>query len=240
MADALVCNTILKSKALQQYIYDVSTKGREHKQLKEIREATCKKYDWEAMMGVPPDEGLFLSILLKLMNAKKTLEIGVFTGYSLLTTALALPHDGKITAVDPSREAYEVGLPFIREAGVDHKIDFIESEALPVLDELLKNGEQFDFVFVDADKPNYKNYHEKLVKLVKLGGAIAYDNTLWLGAVVDKEEDIKARSHITNMEGFLGCRRAMIDLNISLASDPRIEISQISIGDGVTLCRRIV
>ncbi|KAK1349230.1 Caffeoyl-CoA O-methyltransferase [Heracleum sosnowskyi] len=207
MADALVCKTVIKNEALQQYIFDVSTKGREHKLLKEIREASFEKYSSNAIMGVLPDEGLFLSILLKLMNAKKTLEIGVFTGYSLLTTALALPDDGKIIAVDPSREAYEVGLPFIREAGVEHKITFVESEAFPVLDELLEKGEQFDFVFVDADKENYKNYHEKLLKLVKLGGAIA---------------------------------RAIMDLNSSLASDPRIEISQVPIGDGVTLCRRII
>lgn len=240
MADQLVCKTILKSEALQQYIYDVSAKGREHKLLKEIREATFKKYSWKALMGVAPDEGLFLSILLKLMNAKKTLEIGVFTGYSLLTTALALPDDGKIIAIDPSREAYEVGLPFIREAGVEHKINYIESAALPVLDELLKKGEQFDFVFVDADKPNYKNYHEKLLKLVKLGGAIAYDNTLWLGSVADKEEDVKSVAETFNLEEFISSRRAIIELNSSLASDPRIEISQISIGDGVTLCRRIV
>ncbi|KAL8157640.1 hypothetical protein AgCh_002373 [Apium graveolens] len=189
-------------------------------------------------MAVSPDQGLFLSILLKLMNAKKTLEIGVFTGYSLLTTALALPDDGKIIAVDPKREAYEIGLPFIREAGVAHKINYIESEAFPVLDELLKNGEQFDFVFVDADKPNYKKYHEKLLKLVKLGGAIAYDNTLWFGTVADKEEDDLVET--TYWKGFTESKHAIMDLNSSLASDPRIEVSQISIGDGVTLCRRIV
>lgn len=105
-------------------------------------------------MGVPPDEGLFLSMLLKLMNAKKTLEIGVFTGYSLLVTALALPHDGQTVAIDPNREAYEVGLPFIQEAGVEHKINYIQSDAIAALNEILNNGEQhntFDFVFVDAD-----------------------------------------------------------------------------------------
>lgn len=102
-------------------------------------------------------------------------------------------------------------------------------------------GEQFDFVFVDADKPNYKNYHEKVINLVRLGGAIAYDNTLWFGSVAETEEDvIKSATDTNNLSGFLGCRRDLVDLNSSLASDPRIEISQISIGDGVTLCRRII
>ncbi|TKY60799.1 caffeoyl-CoA O-methyltransferase [Spatholobus suberectus] len=133
--------------------------------------------------------------LLKLSNANKTIEVGVFTGYSLLLTALAIPDDGKIMALDPDRKAYEIGLPFIKKAGAEHKIDFIESPALPVLDKLLEdesmilllsrychnnpsNKETFDFAFVDADKDNYWNYHERLLKLVKIGGLIIYDNTL--------------------------------------------------------------
>ncbi|XP_028104902.1 putative caffeoyl-CoA O-methyltransferase At1g67980 isoform X1 [Camellia sinensis] len=95
MADNIVLKTILKSEALQKYILDTSAYPREHEQLKRLRDATFKKYGDRAELSVPPDEGLFLSMLLKLMNAKKTLEIGVFTGYSLLTTALALPHDGQ-------------------------------------------------------------------------------------------------------------------------------------------------
>uniref|UniRef100_A0A175YHR8 Uncharacterized protein n=1 Tax=Daucus carota subsp. sativus TaxID=79200 RepID=A0A175YHR8_DAUCS len=218
-----------------QYIFDVSTKGREHEQLKNIREATFKKYSTRLVMAVPPDEGLFLSILIKLMNAKKTLEIGVFTGYSLLTTALALPRDGQIVAIDPDREAYEVGLPFIREAGVEHKINFIHSEAFPALAKLQKNGEQFDFIFVDADKDNYKKYHDQVIKMVKVGGVIAYDNTLWLGTVAGEEN-----GHGSLSQGALVTRDNIVDFNSNLALDSRIEISQISIGDGVTLCRRIL
>ncbi|XP_043702578.1 putative caffeoyl-CoA O-methyltransferase At1g67980 isoform X2 [Telopea speciosissima] len=227
---------ILQSEALQEYILKTSSYPREHEQLKEIREVTIQKYGFASIMQVPVDEGLFLSMLLKIINAKKALELGVFTGYSLLTTALALPDDGKVTAIDPDREAYETGLPLIRKAGVEHKINFINSNALSVLDEMLDNGgehgmEYFDFAFVDADKPNYINYHKRLMKIVKIGGLIAYDNTLWNGSVAVDEED----AH----EFLKDSRRAIMDFNSYLASDPHIEISQISIGDGVTLCRRI-
>ncbi|KAL7260200.1 hypothetical protein ACSBR1_005963 [Camellia fascicularis] len=236
MADNIVLKTILQSEALQKYILDTSAYPREHEQLKWLRDATFKKYGNRAELSVPPDEGLFLSMLLKLMNAKKTLEIGVFTGYSLLTTALALPHDGQIVAIDPNREAFEVGLPFIQKAGVEHKINFIESDAISVLNEMLsdegKLKMEFDFVFVDADKPNNINYHEQAIKLVKVGGVIAYDNTLYRGSVVNNEEEVPER--------FRANQKPIIELNKHLASDPRIEIAQISIGDGVTLCRRIL
>ncbi|XP_043715794.1 putative caffeoyl-CoA O-methyltransferase At1g67980 isoform X1 [Telopea speciosissima] len=224
---------ILQSEALHQYILETSAYPREHELLKEIREVTIKKYGIWSDMLVPADEGQFLSMLLKIINAKNTLELGVFTGYSLLTTALALPNDAKITAIDKDREAYETGLPFIRKAGVKHKINFINSNALTVLDEMLNNNgmELFDFAFVDADKPNYIHYHERLMKLVKIGGVIAYDNTLWYGSVAVDEE----KTH----EKGKTYRRAIMDLNTYLASDPNIELSQISIGDGVTLCRRL-
>ncbi|CAI9785082.1 unnamed protein product [Fraxinus pennsylvanica] len=143
-------------------------------------------------MNVPADEGQFISLLLKVMNAKKTIEVGVFTGYSLLSTALALPDDAKIVAIDPNLEAYETGLPYIEKAGVAHKIQFIESDAMTTLKEFLSNGEEgsFDFAFVDADKENYINYHEELLKLVKIGGVIAYDNTLWAGTVALSEDEV--------------------------------------------------
>ncbi|ONK77244.1 uncharacterized protein A4U43_C02F4560 [Asparagus officinalis] len=131
-----VQKNLLQSDALHEYILKTSVYPREHELLKGLREETNKKHPW-SLMGAPPEEGLLLSMLLKFMNAKKTIEIGVFTGYSLLTTALALPKDGKITAIDPDRKAYEMGLPFIQKAGVEHKIEYIESKALPVLDKML-------------------------------------------------------------------------------------------------------
>ncbi|XP_024008691.1 putative caffeoyl-CoA O-methyltransferase At1g67980 isoform X2 [Eutrema salsugineum] len=222
---------ILKNEALKKYIFETTAYPREHEQLKKLREATVHKSEME----VPVDEGLFLSMLIKMMNAKNTLELGVFTGYSLLTTAFALPEDGHITAIDIDKEAYEVGLEFIKNAGVDHKINFIQSDGLQALDKMLSENPkpEFDFAFVDADKPNYANVHERLLKLVKVGGIIAFDNTLWFGFVAEEgEENVPEHMRVN--------RKALMDLNKRLASDARIELSQVSIGDGVTLCRRLV
>ncbi|KAM5568199.1 flavonoid 3',5'-methyltransferase [Rosa sericea] len=225
---------LLKSPALLKYIFERSCFPREHEQLKELREATVEKYRFWSIMNVPVDEGLLLSLLLKMMNAKKTLELGVFTGYSLLSTALALPADGKIKAVDPDKVAYEVGLPFIQKAGVEHKIDFVHSDAFSALNDHVNNGKEegsFDFAFVDADKNNYIKYHEQLLKLVKVGGIIAYDNTLWFGSVAEPEEMVA--------EPLRKGRNEFIKLNDFLAADSRIEVALVSIGDGLTLCRRL-
>ncbi|KAG8637568.1 hypothetical protein MANES_15G136400v8 [Manihot esculenta] len=257
---------ILKNNALMKYVFDTSAYPREHKELKNLREATEKRYGNDSRMAVPVDEGQFLSMLVKIMNAKKTLEIGVFTGYSLLSTALALPDDGQITGIDIDQEAYEFGLQFIRQAGVEHKINFIQSIGIEGVNQILNNvsvssklnlkkkrradfltgvlfvlmlkqqdkvpKEEFDFAFVDADKHGYKQYHEQLLKLVKVGGVIAYDNTLWYGLVVEEEDAVP--------EDLRGSTKAILDFNEALASDPRVEISHVSIGDGVTLCRRLV
>ncbi|KAK4366669.1 hypothetical protein RND71_014549 [Anisodus tanguticus] len=226
--------TILRSEALKKYILETTVYPREHELLKELTKASFDKYKVASFMGLPQDEAQFLSMFLKIMNAKKTLEIGVFTGYSLLTTALALPEDGKIIAIDPDREAYEVGLPYIKKASVEHKIDFIQSEALPVLEKLLSEEKEgtFDFVFIDADKENYLNYHELVLKLVKVGGVIGYDNTLWHGTVALSEDDPMP-------EGLRELRGSVMKVNSFLPTDPRVEIAQLSIGDGLTLCRRL-
>ncbi|KAL7189337.1 hypothetical protein ACSBR1_039055 [Camellia fascicularis] len=173
-------------------------------------------------------------MLLKLVNAKKTIEVGVFTGYSLLLTALTIPNDGQIVAIDINREAYEIGLPIIQKAGVEHKIDFIQSPALPVLDKLLEDKENegaFDFAFVDADKGNYLNYHERLMKLVKVGGLLVYDNTLWGGTVAKPEESVPVYKR--------EWRKATIEFSKSITADHRVEISHVPSGDGVIICRRI-
>ncbi|CAA2970566.1 flavonoid 3, 5 -methyltransferase-like, partial [Olea europaea subsp. europaea] len=153
----------------------------------------------------------------------KTIEVGVFTGYSLLSIALALPDDAKMVAIDPNREAYETGLPYLGKAGVAHKIQFIESDAMNILKDFRANGEEesFDFAFVDADKENYINYHEELLKLVKIV-ALSEDK-------VDKE----------TLERTGANRVHLKDLNTFLAADSRIELAHLSIGDGLTLCRRL-
>ncbi|KAJ8762974.1 hypothetical protein K2173_023103 [Erythroxylum novogranatense] len=215
------------------YILETSAYPKEHELLTELREVIAKKYENLSTMSIPVDEAQFISLLLKIINAKTTLEIGVFTGYSLLVTTLALPEDGKITAMDLDREFYEVGLPYIQKAGLEHKINFIQSVAFLALEQLLTTEPkpEFDFIFMDADKQNFKNYHEQLIKLVKVGGIIAYDNTLWYGTVVKEEHDVpeQLRAH----------RKGVLEFNKHVSSDPRVELSQISMGDGLTLCRRL-
>ncbi|CAI0628446.1 unnamed protein product [Linum tenue] len=179
-------------------------------------------------MAADPHASQFMTMLLKMMNPKRTIEIGVYTGYSLLATAISTPPDAKITAIDPVRSWYEIGLPFIIKAGIEDKIDFIQSQALPILDNLLlvrKEG-SFDFAFVDADKQNYGNYHERLMKLVKVGGVMVYDNTLWGGTV--------AKGHKGG-----AVTQSTIQFNKSIAADPRVDISLAPLGDGITVCRRI-
>ncbi|KAL1106607.1 hypothetical protein V6Z11_D04G216700 [Gossypium hirsutum] len=209
------------------YIYETSAYPKENEQLKELREATVQKYNDLSVVNVPVDEAQFLAMLLKLMNDKKTLEIGVFTGYSLLTTALTLPEDGKqLTLI--------VGAPFIKKAGMQHKIEFIPSYAFLVLDDLIKNGEEgnFDFVFVDAYKSDYLKFHELTLKLVKVGGIVAYDNTLWYGSVAQSEKEV-VEDLIKRYRNFV------VEFNSFIAADPRVESSLLSIGDGLTLCRRL-
>ncbi|KAI4385888.1 hypothetical protein MLD38_003876 [Melastoma candidum] len=249
MADK-VTKTLLHSIELQQYILDTSAYPREHQFLKELKEATMEKYGRLRELNVPSDEGLFLSMLLKLTGAKRTLEIGVFTGYSLLTTALAIPPDGQIIAIDTDKEAYEVGLPVIKKAGVEHKIKFVHSDAIPVLDNLVaekenEQGEGFDFVFVDADKTAYASYHERMMDLLKVGGLVVYDNTLWYSTVRMEEDEAREYMRSNEMmgddlDGFIAGRASIVGFNKLLASDPRVEISQVSIADGVTLCRRVL
>ncbi|WOG94287.1 hypothetical protein DCAR_0313580 [Daucus carota subsp. sativus] len=224
---------LLQTPELYQYILESSVYPNEPEPLKELRVVTASHP--RALMGTAPDAGQMMSMLLQLLNAKKTIEIGVFTGYSLLLTALTIPEDGEIIAVDLNLDTYEIGLPIIRKAGVEHKINFIQSEALPVLDKLLEtsgNEGSFDFAYVDADKINYRNYHERLLKLLKVGGVVVYDNTLWGGSVAMPEEHVaqewKAGRHWT------------IELNKFLASDSRVQICLAPLGDGMTICKRLI
>ncbi|CAN4121136.1 unnamed protein product [Withania somnifera] len=224
---------LLKSQELYEYVLETSVYPREPVLLKEIRDITAKHPEF--YMGTTPDSGQLIALLLNLLNAKNTIELGVFTGYSLLLAALTIPDDGKILAIDPDRQSYEMGLPVIQKAGVEHKIDFKASPALPVLDKLLedeKNKGSFDFAFVDADKTNYGNYHDRLMQLVKVGGLIVYDNTLWYGTLAMPEESVDQLMRED--------RSYLLEFNRFLAADTRIQISQVSVGDGMTICRRLI
>ncbi|KAJ4758684.1 Caffeoyl-CoA O-methyltransferase [Rhynchospora pubera] len=225
--------TLLKSDAVYKYILETSFYPREHECMRELRLRTAQHP--RSMMASSPDETQFIGMLLKILNARNTLEIGVFTGYSLLATALALPSDGKIIAIDMNREYYEIGSPIIEKAGMAHKVDFREGSALAILNELVaeeKNEGNFDFAFIDADKVNFLNYHERVLKLLRIGGIIAYDNTLWSGFVVaSPEEPLSERDR--------ELAHATREFNKAIAADPRVEVSHLSIADGLTLCRRI-
>nr|XP_016477802.1 PREDICTED: probable caffeoyl-CoA O-methyltransferase At4g26220 isoform X2 [Nicotiana tabacum] len=221
---------LLQSPELHKYLLETSVYPRESELLKELRAITANHPRFN--MATASEAGQLIALLLKVGNAKKTIEIGVFTGYSLLLTALTIPDDGKITAIDLNRDAYEMGLPIIKKAGVEHKINFIQSQALSALDELLEdqsNRGSFDFAFVDADKGSYQKYHERLLQLVKIGGIIVYDNTLWFGTVAMPEESVP--------EARKPDRHHIIELNKFLAADSRIQISQVPLGDGITICR---
>ncbi|KAE8687386.1 Flavonoid 3',5'-methyltransferase [Hibiscus syriacus] len=215
-----------------KYILEKNAYPKEHQQLKELREITTEKYGKRSIMNVPADEAQFLSMLLKIMNAKKTMEIGVFTGYSLLATALALPDDGQRLLWTENLMKLDC------HSYKKQELSFIQSDAFSVLDDLI-NGEEevrFDFIFVDAKKEEYMKFHEKVMKLVRIGGIIAYDNTLWFGSVAYKQEDKK---YSEMPEYTHRSKDYVIQFNNFLVSDYRVESTLLSIGDGLTLCRRL-
>ncbi|KAM3712927.1 hypothetical protein ACJW31_01G216200 [Castanea mollissima] len=212
-----VPHNILQSEDLYQYILETSVYPRESEVLKELRHVTASHPKQLAFYSTAPDVGQLMAMLLKLVNARRTNELGVYTGYSLLLTALTIPEDGK---------TFEIGLPIIKKAGIADKIDFIESEALPH-----ENEGSFDFAFVDADKVNYWNYHERLMNMIKVGGLVVYDNTLRRGSVVIPEALVP--------EFGREIREKIIEFNKLIAVDPRVQISHASVGDGITICRRL-
>ena len=199
---------------------------REPRVLQKLREETASHP--QANMQISPEQGQFLALLMQLLGARKTLEIGVFTGYSSLAVALALPEDGRVIACDVNEEYTSVARRYWREAGVDRKIDLRLRLALETLDALIAGGEggRFDFAFIDADKANYANYFERALVLVRAGGLIAIDNVLWYGKVIDPEvQDADTR--------------AIRAFNEKLHGDERVWLSMLPVRDGLTLaCKR--
>ena len=178
-------------------------------------------------MQIGPEQGQFMALLVELMGARKTLEVGTFTGYSALAVALALPEVGRLVACDISEEWTAMGRRYWEEAGVAHKIDLRLAPALETLDELLTEGSAgtFDFAFIDADKEGYDAYYERSLKLIRTGGLIAFDNTLWEGKVVDPTA--------TDVD-----TEAIRAINTKLAGDERVTLSLLPVGDGLTLARK--
>ena len=206
------------------YEYLQSHSLREHPAQVALREAT--RNHPHAVMQISPEQGQFMALLIRLLGARRTIEVGVFTGYSALSVALALPDDGKILACDISDEFTRVGVPHWQAAGVAHKIDLQLAPAINTLDARLAAGEhgQYDFAFIDADKTSYDAYYERCLKLLRTGGLIAIDNTLWNGKVAAPSEDADTQ--------------ALQALNIKLHHDERVDISMLPVGDGLTLARK--
>ena len=177
--------TLTLSPALHAYLLEHSV--REPEILQRLRAETAE--DSMSMMQISPEQGQFMQLLVRLMNAKNCLEVGVFTGYSSLAVALALPADGCIVACDVSEKWTAIARKYWKEAGVAGKIDLRIAPALATLDGLIASGktESFDFAFIDADKTNYSGYYERVLTLLRSGGLIAIDNTLWGGLVVENK-----------------------------------------------------
>jgi len=215
-------STIAVDEVLQQYLRDHSL--REHPAQAALREATRSHPAADMQFG--PEQGQFMALLVKLMGARRAIEVGTFTGYSALTVALALPADGRLLACDISDEFTRVGRPFWEQAGVAHKIELVLAPAVQTLDARLAAGESgsHDFAFIDADKQSYDAYDERCLGLVRRGGLIAIDNTLWSGAVARPASDADTA--------------ALQALNDKLHRDERIDVSLLPIGDGVTLARK--
>ena len=176
------------------------------------------------MMQICPEQGALMGNLIRLIAAKKTIEVGTYTGYSAMAVALALPDDGEVVACDVSEEWTSVAKKAWEKAGIANKIDLQLAPASNTLDALLAEGKEgsFDFAFIDADKTNYQIYYEQCFKLIRQGGVIVIDNVLWGGAVTDSNRNDADTE-------------AIRDLNQFIATDERVSISMIPVGDGLTV-----
>jgi caffeoyl-CoA O-methyltransferase len=208
---------------LYRYLLDASL--REPPALARLREETAAHP--RAGMQISPEQGQFMQLLLRLAGARRVIEVGVFTGYSSLAMALALPADGRILACDVSEEYTAVARRHWAAAGVAEKIELVLAPARETLDARLAAGEagRYDFAFIDADKGSYLDYYERLLQLLRPGGLVAVDNTLWDGAVADPAD----RSPDTV---------ALRAFNARLHDDERVDLSLVPIGDGLTLARK--
>jgi caffeoyl-CoA O-methyltransferase len=215
--------TLAVTDEIYGYLLDVSL--READILRELREVTAGRPD--VAMQISPEQGQFMALLARLIDARRCLEIGVFTGYSSLVLALALPSDARIVACDVSEEFTSIARDFWRRAGVADKVDLRLAPALETLEALLDEGQQgtFDFAFIDADKVNYGAYYERALTLLRPGGLIAVDNTLWSGRLADP-----ARDDADTV--------ALREFNRRLHTDGRVDLSLVPIGDGLTLARK--
>lgn len=210
---------------IEAYLQRVSV--RETPVQRRLREESVSVKD--AGMQIGPEQGQLMRMLAGLIGARHAIEIGVFTGYSALSVALALPDDGQLIACDVNEEWTSIARRYWCEAGVDSKIVLRLAPALDTLDALIRDGRSgtFDFVFIDADKTNYDRYYERSLKLLRPGGLVLADNVLWSGRVTDESD----RSEDTV---------ALRAFNAKLRDDARIELCMLPVGDGLTIARKRV
>jgi caffeoyl-CoA O-methyltransferase len=211
---------------VELYEYLLSVSLREAEILTQLRQETVSHP--MGQMQISPEQGQFMALLVKLIGAKKCLEVGVFTGYSSLAVALALPENGQLIACDVSEEYTNIARKYWEKAGLTQKINLHIAPALETLDHLIFEGEtnSFDFAFIDADKSNYEHYYERCLQLVRSGGLIAIDNVLWSGRVADPQIQDNRTNKIRQF-------------NEKLHQDERIFLSLVPIGDGLTLALKI-
>jgi caffeoyl-CoA O-methyltransferase len=216
--------TLGLSEDLRDYLLSVSV--REPQILQRLRAETAKLP--LGTMQIAPEQGQLLSLLVQALQPKLCLEVGVFTGYSSLSVALALPSEGHITACDVNEEWTSIARRYWEEAGVANKIDLYIAPALQTLDRMIAHGHAatYDFAFIDADKENYWGYYERALALLKMGGLIAIDNTLWSGRPADPTVNDAST-------------RAIRAFNKRLFKDSRVRISMVPIGDGMTLALKL-
>lgn len=215
--------TISLTDSLHEYLLRVSL--REPDVLRDLRAETARLA--QHSMQIAPEQGQFMALLARLVGARRCIEVGVFTGYSSLAVALALPDDGRIVACDVSEEWTAVARRYWQRAGVADRIDLRLAPALQTLDSLLAGGEagRFDMAFIDADKTRYADYYERVLQLLRPGGLVVIDNTLWSGRVADPVD--------TDADTV-----ALRQLNERLLGDQRVDLSLVPIGDGLTLARK--
>lgn len=207
------------------YDYYQRVAVREPDILRRLRETTMAMP--HGGMQISPEQGQLMGLLVRLTGARRAIELGTFTGYSALSVVMAMPPDGRLIACDTSQEWTDVARRFWREAGVEDRIDLRLGKAVATLDALIGEGGagSFDFIFIDADKKNYDAYYERALVLLRPGGLIGLDNTLWSGRLIDADNKDPATE-------------ALRALNQKIHDDQRVDLAMLPIGDGLTLVRK--
>lgn len=215
--------TLAVTDRIREYLLSVNV--REPEILARLRDETQRLPAGD--MQISPEQGRFMAFLVELLGVRRYLEVGVFTGYSSLSIALAMPKDGRIVACDRSEEWTEIARRYWKEAGVEDKVELRIGAALGSLDALITSGARasFDFAFVDADKENALAYYEKSLELLRTGGLFAFDNALWSGRVADPKDQEPSTL-------------AVRALNLAVSNDPRVSATLLPIGDGLLLATK--